>query len=473
MSEDRDPGVDETTPRRYIVIGAGAVGGTIAARLAQHEVQAIAVARGEHGRAISDHGLRLRTPDGDTLVHPKVWSSAEQARLDHGDVLVLAVKAQDAGAALAEWADAPLPDGTSAGETLPLLVCLNGVAGEDLAQRFFRRVFGVRVLAPCSHLEPGVVAAFFTGASAVLKMGRVPAAAATAEDQRLLTAIQRVWSAALLRVDLPSDVMPWKYSKLVANLGNAVDALVGDVGGAIDLVELTREEGRHVLRAAGISLVPDLEEVAENENRPGYAPLPGQPRPGSSSWQSLALGRGSIESDYLNGEIVRIARRIGLDAPINARLSRIASRVARLGSAHALVTFYWAGGGRWLVETLGPDLPARFADLAWVLAVIGVVKLACAAGPAVLDWLSWPAPKFWRPTCWAGAAVLVCWGGLNTIVGNLVLAGIVRPAGGFDRDAMVGHAWLWDPLFLAWGAALGLGMWASRRRAVGLSTESG
>ncbi|MGI8459476.1 MAG: hypothetical protein ACR2LI_15380 [Propionibacteriaceae bacterium] len=54
------------------------------------------------------------------------------------------------------------------------------------------------------------------------------------------------------------------------------------------------------------------------------------------------------------------------------------------------------------------------------------------------------------------------WGGLNTVTGNLVLAGVVHSAGGYDRDAMVGHAWLWDPLFLAWGIAVAVTLLLTR-----------
>jgi hypothetical protein len=57
----------------------------------------------------------------------------------------------------------------------------------------------------------------------------------------------------------------------------------------------------------------------------------------------------------------------------------------------------------------------------------------------------------------------VAWGGLNTVTANLVLAGVIRPDGGFDRPGMVGHAYLWDPLFLLWGAALVVALRVSRR----------
>jgi len=42
-------------------------------------------------------------------------------------------------------------------------------------------------------------------------------------------------------------------------------------------------------------------------------------------------------------------------------------------------------------------------------------------------------------------------GGANTIVAALVLTGGIEPDGGYDRRAMIGHVFLWDPLFLVWG----------------------
>ena len=66
--------------------------------------------------------------------------------------------------------------------------------------------------------------------------------------------------------------------------------------------------------------------------------------------------------------------------------------------------------------------------------------------------------------CWLGAVALLLWGGVNTFTANLVLAGVLNPGDGFDRDGMVGHAWLWDPLFLLWGVALSVALLGTRHR---------
>ena len=50
---------------------------------------------------------------------------------------------------------------------------------------------------------------------------------------------------------------------------------------------------------------------------------------GSSTWQSLHRGAGTIETDYLNGEIARLARAHGIPAPLNSAVQRAARRVVR------------------------------------------------------------------------------------------------------------------------------------------------
>ena len=145
------------------------------------------------------------------------------------------------------------------------------------------------------------------------------------------------------------------------------------------------------------------------------------------------------------------------------RAARRAVMVAGVaGTLHALASLYWALGGTWLLATLGARVLEAFAGLEWVLLPVAVVKLTGAWVPVVLHQRQWPHARFWRPVCWVGAGVLIAWGGSNTMVGQVVLAGVLQPEGGYDRAAMIGHAWLWDPLFLLWGAALAVGLWLSR-----------
>ncbi len=137
---------------------------------------------------------------------------------------------------------------------------------------------------------------------------------------------------------------------------------------------------------------------------------------------------------------------------------------AALGLVHAAFSLYWALGGDWLLVTLGARIVSDFGDQRWLLFPVAAVKAVFAVLPVWLASRGWPWRLFSRLVCWLGAVVLAVWGGVNTVVGNLVLAGVVAPSGGFDRPGMIGHAWLWDPLFLAWGLLLAVGLLGTRSR---------
>ncbi|MBI4595948.1 MAG: hypothetical protein HY730_06165 [Candidatus Tectomicrobia bacterium] len=63
---------------RYIIFGAGAIGGVIGARLFKTGKDVLLIARGRHGEVIRTQGLKLETPDGsETYPIPVVFTPAE------------------------------------------------------------------------------------------------------------------------------------------------------------------------------------------------------------------------------------------------------------------------------------------------------------------------------------------------------------------------------------------------------------
>ena len=321
---------------RYIVIGAGAIGGTLGGKLTQHGIDSIMIARGDHGRALIDRGLRLRTPDEDvTLVVTAATGPGEvQLRLD--DVLVVATKTHQAAEALTQWVDQPVYDDASvvgtAGELLPVMMALNGVASESIALRYFRRVFGICVWLPAVHLVPGEVIVRSAPISGVFQVGRFPADTRDDADVRMLEQLRTDWTTASFKIVLPEDVMEWKYNKLLHNIGNAFQALVGQNGEFAPLVKQAEAEAIAVLDAAGISYASTEQEAAARANGTTVRPVAGQPAElGGSSWRSLARGTGNSETDYLNGEIALIARQHGVSAPINTKVTSLARIAAATG----------------------------------------------------------------------------------------------------------------------------------------------
>jgi 2-dehydropantoate 2-reductase len=321
---------------RYIIIGAGAIGGGIGGRLAQAGLSTVLVARGDHLVALQQRGMRLRSPDADVTVPVRAVGGPEEIGLHGDDVLVVATKTHQALTALSQWADVPVQGDAgllgTAGDRLPVLMALNGVAGEEMALRYFSRVFGVCVWMPAVHLEPGEVIIRGLPISGMFHIGRVPAHATHDEDRTLLARLASDWTGANFAVTLPDDVMAWKYRKLISNIGNAFQALVGSNGDIDALVKAADAEARQILHEAQIVLTSDSDERQARDQSFTVRPVPGEPTElGGSTWQSLARGTGNVESDYLNGEIAQIAHRNGLLAPINTRMASLARVAAARG----------------------------------------------------------------------------------------------------------------------------------------------
>ncbi|MDX3850733.1 ketopantoate reductase family protein [Streptomyces sp. AK02-01A] len=308
---------------RYIIIGAGAVGGSIGGRLAEAEQDVVLVARGAHHEALRDHGLRLVTPDGTRVHKLPVVERPEELDLSPDDVLLLSVKTQDSTAALDAWAAQPVAGGGTAGELLPLVCAQNGVESERLALRRFRRVYAMCVWLPATYVDPGEIIAGGTPYTGMLHIGRYPAGA----DETARRIAAGLEQGKLLSPVAP-DAMRWKYAKLLANLANAIEALTGPVSGdgAREILRRALAEGRSVLTAAGIGFASQ-EEAAEV--RGDKVTLDPSGRGGGSSWQSLSRGTGTIETDYLNGEIALLGRLHDVPTPVNDTLQRVAGAFAR------------------------------------------------------------------------------------------------------------------------------------------------
>lgn len=323
---------------RYVIIGAGAIGGGIGARLVQAGLPTVLVARGDHLAAMQRDGLRLRTPSEDLRLPVTAVGSVRDLELAVDDVLVVSTKTQQVGDVLPDLADAPVhdDDGTvvgTAGGLLPVFLATNGVAAEDLAARYARRVFGVCLWMPAVHLRPGEVIVRGAPVSGILHLGRVPSTAADPADHDLLEHIAADLRRATFDAALPEDVMAWKHRKLISNLGNVADALVDDPRAARPVIAKADAEARTVLAAAQIEVTDDATEAAARAQGFTVEPVPGleDVRLGGSTWQSLSRSTGSIETDYLNGEIVRIAHSVGRAAPVNALLARLGREAVRAG----------------------------------------------------------------------------------------------------------------------------------------------
>jgi 2-dehydropantoate 2-reductase len=263
------------------------------------------------------NGLTVTDPTGPTVVHLPVRNGLSPGDLTDDDIVLLCVKSHQTAAALdqlqAAW---PRP--------LPVVCVQNGVANEAAALRFTPDVVACNVLMPSTHLEPGHVEAHWHPISGVLDVGTFHGDPSIAD--RVATALEAATFASTVR----HDILAWKHAKLLMNLGNVAEALVGPRARSSAVTTALRDEGAAVLAAAGIP-VAELEQLYARRVEAGEIVSTGDGR-GGSTWQSVQRGATDLETPYLNGEIALIARRHGLDAPLNANVAEVARRRAMDGT---------------------------------------------------------------------------------------------------------------------------------------------
>lgn len=318
-----DGTVAPVSSRRWIVIGAGAIGGTVGGRLHQGGAEVVLVARGAHGEALRRDGLLLRDPDAEARL--PIPAVAHPAEVDWrpGDVALVATKTQDVAAALDDLA-AAVPDVRD----VPVVCLTNGLEAERQALRRFPAVHGMCVMLPATHLEPGVVEVWSAPCGGVLDVG-LAVGGCDEVDEALAAALR----AGSFVADPTPAVMRRKRCKLLLNLANVVDASCGTDPDAGPIVAAAMEEGRRALTAAGLDFSTPEEDAARRGDHIRMRRIDGRKREGGSTWQSLARGLPSTEADHLNGEVVLLGRLHGVETPVNEGLQRLARHLAATRAA--------------------------------------------------------------------------------------------------------------------------------------------
>jgi 2-dehydropantoate 2-reductase len=306
---------------RYIIYGAGGVGGIVGGKLFMSGKEVVLIARGAHLEAIRRDGLRLQHPNPNTTEMLRIPAVSHPSEIEFrdDDVVILTMKSQDTIGALEDLREA-------AGDLIPVVCAQNGVENERQALRRFRNVYGMLVIMPANYLEPGLVDTTAWPGTGVLDLGRYPEGSDDLAEQ-----IAADVSAAGFVAQADPKILRLKYSKLNQNMVNAIQAIIHPEVDTADILEKARKEAEACFTAAGIEWAPTSEMMGRNAaNRSGApAGIGGGGWRGGSTWQSLMRGVGSSETDYLNGEIVLLGRLHGVPTPANEVLQLYVDRVAR------------------------------------------------------------------------------------------------------------------------------------------------
>jgi 2-dehydropantoate 2-reductase len=318
---------------RFLVIGAGAIGGILAGFLARRGGDVVLVPRESQAESLRTRGLRIRSPDlGSFRVKPHVTALARHTP-GPDDVVFLCVKSFDTPAVV-EAAAGVIPP-----ETTPVFCFQNGVRNEEMAARRFRHVHGGFVSVSATCLAPGEIE---HTSDRRLGVGRWPRDLDHVDHD----VADRLEQAGFI-VGRHLDIQAVKWGKCLINCNNAVLALTGQSLQEGLANEATRglmadvlEEGIQAARAAGQPLSTgelkhSLDEmvVVLRTGRHRQPFREGETSGGPtwpSTWQDLHLRRGRTEVLMFNGEVEQLGRAHGVATPLNAWLRREVTRRAVL-----------------------------------------------------------------------------------------------------------------------------------------------
>ena len=295
----------------FAVIGAGAVGGYYAARLAHAGFEVALVARGAHLDAIRARGVWVWSPLGDLVVHPR--ATADPAEIGPADVVLYAVKTYDNPTALPLLA--PL-----VGPGTLVLTLQNGVPSADEVGAV---VGADRVLAGPTHIAtairaPGLIEQTGTHRRIVFgevaSPGSAPSARVTALAERLRRADIQAEPVADARLPLWEKFI---YLAPFAAVTGAARQPAGVVWSTPVLRATLEAAFRETLAVARAEDVPVPADTLERIH--GYMDaLPHGTR--SSLLVDLQAGK-RIELEALAGDVVRRGARLGVPTPVMATLA--------------------------------------------------------------------------------------------------------------------------------------------------------
>ncbi len=295
---------------RIAVMGTGGVGGYFGARLALGGADVAFVARGEHLRALREHGLRVEGPE--PLHVPRVTATDDPASDGPVDLVLLCVKLWDTEAALERIR--PM-----VGEGTAVLSLQNGVLKDDAVRAAYgdaRTMGGVCYVAATID-RPGVVRQ--TGPMQRLVFGEHDGSR-SARAEAFLAACRAGGINGELSTDVRREI--WQKFVFLAGLSGCTTTIRRPIGPIrsnprtraffLDVMREVVEVGR----AHGVALPDNYAQVRLK--------LADEVSPEMTASMHHDLERGHrLEVRWLAGAVVELGREKGVPVPLNRAIADI------------------------------------------------------------------------------------------------------------------------------------------------------
>ncbi|MCK9631470.1 MAG: ketopantoate reductase family protein [Methanoregula sp.] len=294
-------------PVRILVLGAGAVGLPLAARLSR-VAEVVAVTRESYARAISQKGLEICGAWG--IEFDRFTCVSELTGEADFDYILITSKSQDTGGLCRQYKDL-----IRASEVASFQ---NGIGNEETISGYSDRVIGGVVLT--GFVREGDREIRVTANAGPMQIGRFPEGH-DAAVQRLADIMTR----AGIPVETSDHIKGNLWSKNLINCSlNPLSAITGVTYGELKepnswhIIEQLVRETYTVVQSDGISLLWGDPETFLEYLYDSLIPV----MAGHTSSMSQDISHGhKTEIDYLNGAVVTSGRRLGVATPYNACVS--------------------------------------------------------------------------------------------------------------------------------------------------------
>ncbi|HYZ11824.1 MAG TPA: 2-dehydropantoate 2-reductase [Actinomycetota bacterium] len=291
---------------RFVVFGAGGVGGYLGARLAEAGEDVALIARGEHLRALRRGGLRLRSIAGDVDVDP-IEATDDPSALGVADVVIAATKTWQ----LPEAAGSMPP---LVGPHTTVLPVLNGVEAADvLAERLGSDPVVGGLCGMISFVAgPGEI--HHVGAEPWVTLGELDGAV-TDRVQRIAGALGRCRG---LRADIAEDIQVALWEKFMfitatGGVGAVTRAPMGVFRAVPETRAMLEDAMREVVAVARTRGVELARSVVDQR----MAFSDGLEPHGTASMQRDIMEGKRSELEAWNGAVVRLGEETGVDTPVH------------------------------------------------------------------------------------------------------------------------------------------------------------
>lgn len=306
---------------KYAVIGLGAVGSVIGGLISKNNKNITLIGKKKQIEQIEKNGLKITKNKSETTIE-NLNLSSDFSSIKKVDIIFVCIKSQDTKKLFLDLKD-------HMKEETVIVSLQNGVRNTEIINKIVKnKVLSSVILFNALYKKPGQVDLTIKG-KILLE-----------DDKKYSKKIYELFKDTGIKITLVENIKKFQWSKLILNLQIAVTAITGQTikesiinKDSRKIIAETMYEGVKIVEKSGIKIesLPDLDPKKMIKRltklntfflKIGSKFLGVSEKARNSMWQSLVRNR-KTEIEYINGEIVKLAEKNKMSAPINRKLVRM------------------------------------------------------------------------------------------------------------------------------------------------------